>query len=460
MQERDPERRLFIANRGEVAMRIVRAAREEGIKSIVPYAQTDANSLAVRNADYTINLDGSSASETYLDSDKLLSAAIQMGATMVHPGYGFLSENHEFARQVRAEGLIFVGPSEETMRVMAEKSLARNAAEAVGVPVIPATESFAPEETAKYLDQLRAFAESHQLPVMIKAVAGGSGRGMRVCETNDQLEDLIQEAGREAQQAFNDSRVFIEKFIPCARHIEVQVLGDEHGKMVILGERECSVQRRNQKLIEEAPALIPDAARAVIRDVSRKLVDSVSYCNAGTIEYLLDEQGQLYFLEMNTRLQVEHPVTEMVTGVDIVRAQLRVALGEPLAIEESDITQRGHAIEFRIFAEDTARNFFPTPGSISSVTRIGGMGVREDTWVDRPTTISPYFDSLISKVIVWGSSRDEAIERARSVLSEYKVEGVPTTLDFHRWMLNQRDYIDNAIDIKWVERHWHGCNPS
>ena len=448
-------RRLLIANRGEIAVRIIRAAQELGISTIAVYGEPDAGALHTRLADERIYLDGSLPKDTYLHQKKLVAAAIQCGADAVHPGYGFLAENADFARLIVSEGLVFVGPSADAITVMGDKHLARVAAANAGVPVLPGTASGATFEVQ------RAFAEGSGFPVMIKAVAGGSGRGMRVAQSADELEEKIGQAMREAEKAFSNPAVYLERFLAKPRHIEVQVFGDSHGNVIHLGERECSVQRRHQKIIEEAPAVgLKPAIREQMLSSAVSLARSVRYQGAGTIEYLVEgpcgEETGFYFLEMNTRIQVEHPVTEMVTGLDLVKEQLLVASGERLSLSQDAVCIRGHAIEFRINAENPQQQFTPVTGRVKYISRHGGPGVREDGWVESGTKISPYYDALLAKVIIYGNNRQEALKRARSVLSNYLVEGMPTTLEFHRWLLTQDAYARGEVDVFWIEREYQG----
>lgn len=448
-------KRVLIANRGEIAVRIIRAAREIGIESVIVFSEADQGSLPVRLADKRILLPGSNAKETYLNQEIIVSAAIQCGADCVHPGYGFFAENADFALALREAGIKLIGPSAELIALMADKHCARERAIKAGLPVIPGT-SVDPD--AK---QIEEFLSKVSFPVMVKAIAGGSGRGMRVIERLEDAERLIGEAKREGEAAFGNASVILEKFLENPRHIEVQVMGDGRGKALHFFERDCSIQRRHQKLVEEAPAgnLDPKLAQR-IRDAAVRLSEDVGYEGAGTIEFLVENaespEGNFYFLEMNTRIQVEHPVTEEVTGVDLLKMQFEVAAGKGLRIEQKEIELRGHAIEFRINCENPSADFKPATGDISYLSRPGGPGVREDSWVEAGSRISPYYDSLMSKLIVWAEDRETAISRAKTVLAEYLVEGVPTTLEFHRWLLLQEDFLHSDIDVTWLSRNYQG----
>jgi len=447
--------KLLVANRGEIAVRIIRAARELGLKTATIYSDSDAGSLPVRLADERIALKGNRAVDTYLNLGKVLDAAIQCGADLLHPGYGFFAENSEFARAVTAAGIKFVGPSAEVIALMGDKDQARQFATKCGVPTVPGTSGDLSNT------EFKKFASKIGYPVLCKAVAGGSGRGMRIIRSEDELEGKIEEARSEALSAFGNGAVILEKFLETPRHIEVQIFGDGKTNFLHLGERECSVQRRHQKLIEEARAsnLHPEL-RERICQAALMLAKETKYESSGTVEFLVDNSadanGQFYFLEMNTRIQVEHPVTEMVTGVDLVKLQLLTALGETLTLTQEQIRFSGHALEFRINAEDVKANFAPQLGKLLYLSRIGGLGVREDSWVESGSTVSPFYDSLLSKLIIYGATREEALVRAKRALDEYLVEGVATTLDFHRWLLGQPDFQKGICDIYWVTRNYQG----
>ena len=447
--------KLLIANRGEIAARIIRAAKDEGIKTVALYSDADAGTIHTRLADEKIRLGAGSAKDSYLNMEKVLAAVIQSGADAVHPGYGFFAENARFAAEVTKLGVKFVGPTAETIELMGDKHNARELATRCKVPVVPGTKA------GVGVKELVAFGEQVGFPIMIKAVAGGSGRGMRIVENAATVEEMFKQATLEAEGAFGNGSVIAEKQILKPRHIEVQVFGDNHGNAVHFGDRECSVQRRHQKLIEEAPApRLHPKLREKIRSSAVRLASEVLYSGAGTVEFLVsggdNESDPFYFLEMNTRIQVEHPVTEEVTGVDLVRLQLRVANGDALPFKQEQIEIRGHAIEYRINAEDVVADFRPATGELVYVSRVSGPGVREDGWVQSGSAVSPFYDSLLSKIIVSGESREQVLERSRRALDEALFEGVPTTLPFHRWLLTNSAFIESAVDVRWIEREYHG----
>lgn len=441
-------KKVLIANRGEIAIRAVRAARELGIRTVAVYSQADEESLHTRMADQAIALGGNTARETYLDSRKLIAAAIQTGCDAVYPGYGFLAENSAFAAAVIKAGLIFIGPPPAVIKLMGDKDLARQTAAKNGVPVVPGTSVEDGE------DGIRRLIEQNGYPIVIKAVAGGSGRGMRIVHNPQELKAKIGEARREAEGAFNDGRLIAEKYLEHPRHIEVQIFGDSSGKVLHFGERDCSTQRRNQKLVEESPApnLDPGLRRSIL-EAAVKLGRAVGYIGAGTVECLVPSTGDaFYFLEMNTRIQVEHAVTEAVCGVDLVALQFKIASGLKLELEQEEVRFSGHAIQFRIYAENSDHGFSPALGRIEYMLRPGGIGVREDSWAEAGTVISPFYDSLISKIVVSGGTRQEAIIRSRRVLDECIIDGVPTTLPFHRALVVHPDFIGGRIDVSWISR--------
>ncbi|MFO1144051.1 MAG: biotin carboxylase N-terminal domain-containing protein [Amaricoccus sp.] len=445
-----PIRRLFIANRGEIAVRIIRACRDEGISPVVAYADADRDALFVRLADEAHALGGDRPAETYLDAQTLIAIARRAGADAVHPGYGFLSERSEFARAVQAAGLIWVGPDPEVIEALGDKIEARRIAESVGAPLVAGT----PGPVANAGDA-RAFAEVNSLPIAIKAAFGGGGRGLKVAWALDEVEELFESATREALTAFGRGECFIEQYLDRPRHIEAQVLGDKHGRVKVLGTRDCSLQRRNQKLVEEAPApFLSDEQRARIHESARAICAKAGYSGAGTVEFLLSANGTLSFLEVNTRLQVEHPVTEETTGIDLVRAMIRVAQGARLA-DETVPTPRGHSIEFRINAEDPGRGFMPTPGPVSTWDAPSGPGVRMDSGVAAGSVVPGTFDSLMAKLIVTGASREEALQRAARALAEFRVEGVATVLPFDRMVIEAPEFraADGRFDVhtRWIE---------
>ncbi|MFN8390422.1 MAG: biotin carboxylase N-terminal domain-containing protein [Bdellovibrionota bacterium] len=446
---------VLVANRGEIAVRIIRAAREYGLQTVAIYSDADEGALHVRLADKRVALGGNSARDSYLSQDKILNAAILSGADAVHPGYGFFAENAEFARALERAGLTFIGPDPAVIGLMGDKDQARRKAAESGVPVVPGTEAgLSP-------DALQKFCKKIGYPVMIKAVAGGSGRGMRLVEKEAELGDKLLEAQAEAEAAFRNRDVIVEKYLGRPRHIEVQVFGDAHGNVLHFGERECSLQRRHQKVVEESPAaFFHPAVRARMLESAVALAKAVGYRGAGTMEFLVEDgttaESPFYFLEMNTRIQVEHAVTEAVTGIDLLKLQFHVAEGKPLPMEQSAVQSRGHAIEFRVYAEDPSQGFKPTSGTVRYISRLGGAGLREDAWVEAGTQVSAYYDSLLSKLTVWGASREEAIRRSVAVLGELVVEGMETTLGFHRWVVRQPAFRDGPLDVKWIEREYRG----
>ncbi|MBK6711375.1 MAG: acetyl-CoA carboxylase biotin carboxylase subunit [Chloroflexi bacterium] len=438
--------KLLIVNRGEIAVRILRACHELGIKTVAVYSDADRNAPHVRFADEAYYIGPPPARESYLRVDKLLDVARRSGAQAVHPGYGFLAERAEFAQACVDAGLVFVGPSAQAIKIMGDKQEARETVKAAGVPIVPGTEPGLNEA------EMQAAADRMGYPVLVKAVAGGGGKGMRPVHRSEDLQDAIAAARREALSAFGDDVVYLEKMITDARHIEIQLLADSHGNTVYLGERECSLQRRHQKLIEEAPSFVVDEdLRQRMGAVAVAAAKAVDYVNAGTIEFLLDKDKNFYFLEMNTRLQVEHPVTELVTGIDIAQEQLRIARGRRLRFAQKDIQIRGWAIECRINAEDPYNNYLPSTGVISTMRLPTGPGVRVDTGVFRGYEITPYYDSMISKLICYGETRGEAVLRMRRALEEYRITGVKTNIPFHQHMMDSHRFLTGNFDTKFVE---------
>jgi acetyl-CoA carboxylase biotin carboxylase subunit len=439
-------KKVLIANRGEIAVRIVRACRELGIPSVAVYSDADEEALHVRLADEAVHIGPAKAQKSYLNIEAIVEAARDKGADAVHPGYGFLAENARFAAACRDAGLAFVGPSPETMEKIGDKSAARRLAGEADVPVVPGTEGNAtPDEAMEKADEIG-------YPVMVKAAAGGGGMGIRVVESEGELEEAVKKAGQEAEAAFGEGSVYLERFLSEPRHVEVQVMGDGEGNVVHFYERECSMQRRRQKVIEEAPSPgISDGTREEISQAAVRLAEAADYANAGTVEFLVDEDESFYFIEMNTRIQVEHPVTEMITGIDLVKEQLKVAGGEGLSVGQGEIPLSGHSIEFRINAEDPDNDFFPSPGEVTAVEVPGGPGVRVDTAVFAGYQIPPFYDSMVGKLIVWGGDREEALARARRALEEYRLEGIKTTIPLHLWLLDDEAFRSGEYHTGYLE---------
>src|SRR5438270_7522266 len=439
--------KVLIANRGEIALRVIRACKELGVETVAVYSEADRESLHVRFADDDVCIGRAPSRDSYLNIPRLIAAAEITGADAIHPGYGFLAENAEFAEIVTASNITFIGPTADQIRVMGDKAAARKAMTAVGVPIVPGTPG--PVED---VEEALEFAKSIGFPVIIKAAAGGGGKGMRVAKDADEFERSFQLARSEALSAFGNGDVYVEKYLMRPRHIEFQIMGDKFGHVIHLGERDCSVQRRHQKLIEEAPspAMTPDL-RKRMGDAAVAGAKAIEYVGAGTIEMLLDEDGSFYFMEMNTRIQVEHPVTEMLTGVDLVKEQIRVAAGEKLSVKAIP-PLRGHVIECRVNAEDPARNFQPSPGRITTFHPPGGPGVRLDSHVYAGYTVPPYYDSLLAKLICQGRDRAEAIARMRAALESFVVEGVTTTIPFLARVMHNDRFVRGDVDTKFLER--------
>jgi acetyl-CoA carboxylase biotin carboxylase subunit len=443
-----PIKRVLVANRGEIALRIIRACHEEGLEAVAVYSEVDRLSPHVRAADRAVLLGPAPASESYLDVAKLVAAAQATGCQAVHPGYGFLSERAPFAEAVVAAGLAFVGPSAAAIRAMGDKTEARRRMQQAGVPIVPGT-------TRPLADHAQARPEAARLgyPVLLKAAAGGGGKGIRLVRAEGDLESAFAAAQSEAEKAFGAGEVYLEKYLERPRHIEIQVLADSYGRVVALGERECSIQRRHQKLLEESPSLaVTPALRRRMGDSATAAAGAVGYLGAGTIEFLLAPTGEFYFLEMNTRLQVEHPVTEMVYGVDIVREQLRVAMGQPLRIHAGTLQPRGHAIECRITAEDPFNDFLPTTGVVRHLGVPGGPGVRWDGGVEAGNEVTLHYDPLIAKLIVWGETRGVALERMRRALQELVIVGIPSSQAFHLRVMDDAEFQRGDADITYLER--------
>jgi acetyl-CoA carboxylase, biotin carboxylase subunit len=439
-------KKVLIANRGEIALRVIRACRELGIQTVAVYSEADRESLHVRFADDDVCIGPAPSRDSYLRIPRLIAAAEITGADAIHPGYGFLAENAEFAETCAASGITFIGPTPEQIRVMGDKASARRAMAEVGVPIVPGTPG--PIED---VDEALGFARDIGFPVIIKAAAGGGGKGMRVARDADDFARSFQLARSEALSAFGNGDVYVEKFLERPRHVEFQVLGDSKGKVIHLGERDCSVQRRHQKLIEEAPCpVMTPELRAAMGDAAVRGAQAINYVGAGTVEMLLDTDGSFYFMEMNTRIQVEHPVTEMLTGVDLVKEQIRAAAGEPLTVSELPMF-RGHVIECRVNAEDPARNFQPSPGLIHTFHPPGGPGVRVDTHVYAGYTVPPFYDSLLAKLIVQGRDRPEALRRMQIALESFVVEGVTTTIPFLARVMQHPNFMRGDVHTKFLE---------
>lgn len=442
-------KKLLIANRGEIAVRIIRACRDLNISPVVVFSETDAAALHVRLADEAYNVGAAPSVESYLRIERIIDAARRSGAEAIHPGYGFLAENAEFARAVNEAGIVFIGPSAEAMELMGSKTSARRITTEAGVPIVPGTTEPLPTFAAA-----QEVAQSFGYPVMLKASAGGGGKGMRLVNSADELHSAFDAAQSEAAAAFGNSEVYLEKAVERPRHIEIQIFADQHGNCVHLGERECSIQRRHQKVIEECPSPINDPdLRERMGAAAVSAARAVNYVGAGTVEFLVaDATRDFYFLEMNTRLQVEHPVTELVTGIDLVREQIMVASGEALSFTQADVRWSGHAIECRVYAEDPLNNFLPSPGRITHLRVPAGPGIRDDSGVDEQTEVSIYYDPMISKLAAWGRTRSEAIDRLRRALDEYTVGGIKTTLPFFRDIMRDEEFIAGHLDTGFITR--------
>jgi len=439
-------KKILIANRGEIAVRVIRACQEMDIQTVAIHSEVDKDSLHVEMADESYDI---GSPKGYLNQETIIQVARETNADAIHPGYGFLSENSEFARKCAENGITFIGPSPEAIKSMGDKAIARDTMMEAGVPVVPGSDG----PLRKDADAIR-FAEKVGYPVLVKAAAGGGGRGMRVARSREEILDAVKSAKSEALSCFGSSEVYIEKFLDICRHIEFQILADSHGHVVHLGERDCSVQRRNQKLIEEAPAMVlTPEQRQKMGEVAVSAARAVDYVGAGTVEFLYSRDGDFYFMEMNTRVQVEHPVTELITGIDIVKEQIRVAAGLALGFKQEDVIIRGHAIECRINAEDPEMNFMPCPGQVTYYRSPGGFGVRTDSAVYPGYHISPYYDSMIGKLIVWGTDRQEAIARMRRALKEFVIEGVTTTIPFHLLVLENEFFLKGDIYTNFIRTH-------
>ncbi|MDP9201890.1 MAG: acetyl-CoA carboxylase biotin carboxylase subunit [Gemmatimonadota bacterium] len=441
-------KKVLIANRGEIAVRVIRACHEMGVRAVAVYSEADVRAPHVREADEAVLIGPPPSSESYLRGDRIIEAAKLTGAEAIHPGYGFLSEREWFARAVRDAGIVWIGPPAEAIAAMGSKTSARTLAVANGVSVVPGTTE--PLESAKEAEKV---AKKFGYPVLLKAAAGGGGKGMRVVSAAKELSGALEAARREAKSAFGDDAVYLEKFVAQPRHVEIQILADTHGTVLSLGERECSVQRRHQKMIEEAPSVaVTPALRKRMGETAVRAARAAGYVNAGTCEFLLDQSGEFYFLEMNTRLQVEHPVTELVTGVDLVQWQLRIAAGEKLPFRQEEISPRGWAIECRITSEDASNNFLPSTGRIEHLHLPSGPGVRWDSGIESGSEIGLYYDPMLAKLVVWGDDREQAVTRMRRALVDLIIQGVETSRDFHVRVMDDDEFRRGDIDVQWLER--------
>jgi len=440
-------KKVLIANRGEIALRVVRACKELGVETVTVHSTADANSLHVRFADHSICIGPPLATASYLNMAAIMSAIELSGADAVHPGYGFLAENSEFARDCARLGAVFIGPTPEQIEMMGDKATAKATVREAGIPLVPGSAGLLHtlEEAAECADEIG-------YPVLLKATAGGGGKGMRIAQDRHELKGAFDVARSEAQSCFGNGDLYMEKMVVRPRHIEVQIMGDEHGNVVHLGERECSLQRRHQKVLEEAPSpLVDEEMRAALGKAAVDAAKAIDYSSAGTVEFLVDQDRKFYFIEMNTRIQVEHPVTEMVTGIDLVKTMIRSAAGEKLPFRQEDIVLRGHAIECRINAEHP-ETFAPSPGVITGYHEPGGYGVRVDSWVHDRAEVLPFYDSLLAKLITWGETREEAIVRMRWALDEYVVEGIQTTVPFHQRVLRDEEFLSGVLDTGYIAR--------
>ncbi len=441
-------KKILVANRGEIAVRVMRACREMGIRSVAVYSEVDRKGLHVRYADEALPIGPAPAIESYLRIDRIIDAAQRSGAEAIHPGYGFLAENPDFARACRDAGIVFIGPAAEAMELMGSKTAARRLVMNAGLPVIPGTDA-----NLESFEEVVRVARKIGFPVMLKASAGGGGKGLRMVETEQELESAYRNARSEAQNAFNDPSVYLEKRIERPRHVEIQLLGDTHGNLIYLGERECSLQRRHQKVLEECPSPMLDAElRRRMGETAVRIGKLGGYTNAGTAEFLIDQDRNFYFLEMNARLQVEHPVTELVVGIDLVKEQIQIAAGERLGWRQDDVQLRGAAIEARIYAEDPARGFFPSPGLITRLAIPSGPGVRSDSGVYEGWRVPLEYDPLLAKLVVWGTDRLQAVARMRRALSEYEVAGPQTNLLFFRQLLAHPEFVEGQLDTGFIDR--------
>jgi acetyl-CoA carboxylase, biotin carboxylase subunit len=447
-QEEFVFRKLLIANRGEIAVRVMRTCREMGISTVAVYSDADRASLHVRYADEAYHIGAALSTESYLRIDRILDVARRSQSEAIHPGYGFLAENPQFARACKEADVVFIGPSAEAMELMGSKTASRRAAREAGLPVVPGTDS-----NLESLEEVRRVAEAIGFPVMLKASAGGGGKGLRLVTTGPELESAWRTARSEAQNAFNNASVYLEKYIELPRHVEIQILGDHLGNTIYLGERECSLQRRHQKVVEECPSpLVDPEMRRAMGETAVRIAQLAGYTNAGTVEFLVDKDRRFHFLEMNTRLQVEHPVTELVTGVDLVKEQLRIAAGEPLSLKQQDLRMRGWAMECRIYAEDPANNFFPSPGLITHLRPPAGPGVRVDSGSYAGWRVPLEYDPLLAKLIVYGDTRASAAARLERALFEYDVGGIKTNIPFFQSLVSHKDFLAGRLDTGFIDR--------
>ncbi|MBI4515954.1 MAG: acetyl-CoA carboxylase biotin carboxylase subunit [Deltaproteobacteria bacterium] len=445
-------KRILIANRGEIAVRVIRACRELGIETVAVYSEADRTALHVKQADYAYHVGPPPSAESYLVIDKILHVAREAHVDAIHPGYGFLSERALFARRCQEAGIVFIGPTPDAIERMGDKVAARALMRAAKVPVVPGSDGTIASE-----EEVISICRQIGFPVMLKAAAGGGGKGMRMVAREADLAAAVRGARSEARSSFGDDRMYVEKFVTQPRHVEIQVMADTHGNTVHLYERECSIQRRHQKVVEETPSpAITQEIREQMGAVAVQAAQAVNYVGAGTIEFLVDAARNFYFLEMNTRIQVEHAITEMVTGIDLVKTQILVAAGAPLPFTQRDIVQSGHAIECRIYAEDPYNKFFPSPGQIDFLQTPGGIGIRDDSGVYEGYEVSLYYDPMISKLIAWGRTREEAIQRMRRALDEYRIHGLTTNLAFHRWILLHPRFLAGDFDTNFIAEEFHG----
>lgn len=443
--------KILIANRGEIALRVMRSCREMGIKTVAVYSEVDRLSPHVLYADEAVCLGPAPSNQSYLLGDKIIEVCKKLNVDGVHPGYGFLSENANFAKKVIENGIKFIGPSPESIEIMGSKLMAKNAVKAFDTPLVPGT-----DQPISDIDEAKKISEKIGYPILIKASAGGGGKGMRIVTKSEEFEEQMQRAQSEAKNAFGDDSCFIEKYVASPRHIEVQILGDHHGNYVYVFERECSIQRRHQKVVEEAPsAVITPELRKKIGEAAINAAKSCKYYNAGTVEFILDENLNFYFLEMNTRLQVEHPISELISGLDLVKEQIKIARGEKISFSQEDLIINGHAIELRVYAEDPQNNFLPDIGTLIEYKKPEGSGIRVDDGFREGMEIPIYYDPMIAKLVVWGKDRTEAIERMKRAIDEYRIKGVKTTLPFGKFVLNHPNFISGEIDTHFVEKFYN-----